>query len=352
MLSDKNIWKPILGLFRLSKYIGEIFGHAYPVVKSQIEKDDIVISHTFSFAGKVAADVKKGKQISILISPIQVRTNEQLPIILGGINPNKWLSFFKKSFYHIGDLFLLDRLAPLIINRTLIQEGRSPVKSFMDYGVSKKLSIGLWPEWYYPVYDDQKSFLRLAGFPQDIGISKKEDEELLEWISKGEKPIVATMGSGYFFNTKFVKILTEVSERLNKRFIIIVQEDTFKNSERITFRKHIDLNKVLQLCSLFIHHGGAGSCAQAITTGTASLIIHMSHDQPDNAQHIIRNTLGLSIPESKLTTKKLIEKITEVLSDAKICESVQNAREKCRGVDAIEEAVEIIEREILSKHQN
>jgi UDP-N-acetylglucosamine transferase subunit ALG13 len=349
MLADNTIWRSIRGLMRLSKYIGEIFKCAYPIVISQIEDKDIVISHTFSFAGKVAADIKKVKQISILISPIQVRTKYRSPIIFGGLNPNNWPSFFKKNFYIIGDLFFLDLLAPSIINETLIQEELPAIQSFMDYGVSKQLSVGLWADWYSPVYEDQKSFLRLAGFPQDVSISKQEDFELLEWISKGNKPIVATLGSGYFFNTQFVKIITETSYKLNKRFIVIVQEDSFKNSENIIFRKHIDLKKVLPLCSIFIHHGGAGSCAQAITIGTPSIVIYMSHDQPDNAYHVEQNKLGLSIAESKLNTKILAKKIIEILQSEEIQNSVKKAKEKCQSVDGITSAVDILETFVQSK---
>lgn len=343
ILADKRFWQPILGLFLLSKYIGQLFEISYSIIKSQINAGDIVLSHTFTFTAKVASKVKKAHHVNILLSPIQARTRFQFPVVLGHINPNIWPIFFKKYFYEVGD-FMLDKLAPSVINKIITQEGLPPAKHFMNYGVSEELCIGLWSDWYSPIYEDQKNFLKLAGFAQDVGISKQEDNELLEWISKGEKPIVATMGSGYFFNTKFVKILTEVSKNLNKRFIVIAQEDEFKNSDMIIFRKHVDLKKVLPLSDIFIYHGGIGSLTQAITNGVPSLVLPMSHDQPDNAYHIEKNRLGLSLSESKLNTKNLTKKIIEISKNIEIQNSVTEAKQKCLHIDGIVEAVNIIEK--------
>jgi rhamnosyltransferase subunit B len=199
------------------------------------------------------------------------------------------------------------------------------------------------------IHEDQNSFLRLAGFPHGVVISKEEDTELFDWISKGEKPIVVTMGSGYFFNTKLVNIVTEVSKQLNKRFIVIVQEDAFVNSDMIVFKKHINLHKVLPLCSLFIYHGGAGSIVQAITTGTPSIVVSMAYDQPDNAYHIVKNKLGLSLCEPDLSVSNLIKKIQEVLLSEEIPVSIQEAQKRCLGVDGIENAVQIIEEFVSTK---
>lgn len=342
MLSDANIWKPFKSIFASPKYVGEMFSYTYPVVNNIAVEGDVLIAHSFSFTAPIIAQLRKVSHMSLLTAPIQVRTLYQLPIIFKNTNPNIWPQFLRKRFYKVGDFFI-DLLTPKSINIFLRENNLPKISSFIDYGISKELSVGLWPDWYSKVYEDQKSFLKLAGFPQGVVISKDDDMGLLDWISKGEKPIVVTMGSGYFFNTKLVKIITEVSKKLSKRFIVIVQEDTFADSEMIIFKKHINLQKVLPLCSLFIYHGGAGSVAQAITTGVPSIVVSMAYDQPDNAYHIVRNKLGVSLCEPDLSVSVLITKIQEILLNKEIHLSIQEAQNNCINIDGIKNAAEVIE---------
>lgn len=348
VIEDKRFWQPIGGVFLISRYLGELFEKSYPIIKSQIDSGDIVLSHTFTFAGKVAAQVKGAHYINILLSPIQARTRFQLPIVLGKMNANKWPKFFSKYFYEVAD-FLLDNLVPSSINKLILKEGLPRAKSFMNYGVSTECCIALWPDWYCPVYEDQKSFLKLAGFPQDILISNQEEKDLVDWILQGEKPIIATMGSGYFFNKKFVKIVTQISKKLDKRFIVLVQEDFFKDTPNVLFRKHVNLKKILPLSEIFIYHGGVGTLAQAISNGIPGIIIPMTHDQPDNAYRVEQKKLGVFLPESKLSVKRLMKKIIEIEQNSDIFDSVQEAKQKCVGIDGITNAVKLIEEFVQTK---
>lgn len=342
LLSNENLWKPFKGLRFLSESVAEIFEKSYPIVMDNLDADDVVISHAFSFAGKVAADVKKAKQISVLISPIQARTKYDLPVVLNGINPNKWPSFIKKYFYEFGDLLILNRLTPRSIKSVLKDKKILAEKSFMDYGVSKYLSIGLWPEWYSPIYKDQKHYLELAGFPSNVVIEEIEDDELSHWISIGSAPIVVTLGSGYYFNETLVEMVKEISSETNERFIVIAQEENFEDSDSIIFRRRINLTNVLCRSKIFIHHGGAGSCAQAINSGVPSIVLPMSHDQPDNAQKIFKNNLGVFINRKNLNKKNLKNEIEKVLRSNTIKQAVIEAKLKCQNIDAIKNAAEII----------
>jgi rhamnosyltransferase subunit B len=52
----------------------------------------------------------------------------------------------------------------------------------------------------------------------------------------------------------------------------------------------------LPRCSAIVHHGGIGTTAQGLAAGVPQIVMPMAHDQPDNAERLIRLGVGRSLP--------------------------------------------------------
>ena len=47
-------------------------------------------------------------------------------------------------------------------------------------------------------------------------------------------------------------------------------------------------SSVFPLCAAVVHHGGIGTCAQALAAGVPQLTMPLAFDQPDNATRLSR----------------------------------------------------------------
>jgi UDP:flavonoid glycosyltransferase YjiC (YdhE family) len=95
--------------------------------------------------------------------------------------------------------------------------------------------------------------------------------------------------------------------------------------------------------SMAIHHGGAGTTAEALKAGIPSIIIPFFGDQFFWARKVF--DLGVSpepVPRKKLTVESLVKAINIVLEDHNIRKNAIELGTKIREENGIAHAVEII----------
>jgi rhamnosyltransferase subunit B len=358
-LSNKELWDPNLGMSVVAKYTGVIFSKTFKVLEDTLEehkrngeKVDMILSHSFSYAAKTISELYQIPHASILISPIQLKSSYRLPVFYGGKNYNFIPHIIKKMAYSLINKFILDPLFPKEINEFRRSRGLIPIKSFVFWNTEADLTIGLWPSWYSPLQKDQTKNTRLVGFAKNVEVSlgsKNQDEfEKLEfWIKSHKKPILVTMGSGYLFNEEISKTLEDISKITEERFILVGpnhDKNSTLKSDKIFEIHQIPFSKILPLCKLAIHHGGAGTLAQVINSGIPHLVIPQSHDQPDNAHVIWKNSLGEIVWKQNPNPEDIISKITSVLSSKNILENCKLAKSKTDlESDGIMKACDLIE---------
>ena len=340
MLSNPNLWKPIMSLGCIGRDTEEIFTASIDVLKSHLKDSDIIVAHTFTYASRTVAELYGIEYVSLLISPIQARNASRLPVFYGGINPNRFPDFIRKNFYKVGDWLILDRLFGTAINAKRKELGLDPISSFVHWGTSPTCAIGLWDEWYASGRIDIGQ-LHLVGFARGVQMGKS-DPELLEWMRGGLPPIVITMGSGYRFIDSWDGVIKEIVRTTGRRCIVLGPHDK-SDTDDVIYRNSVLLTEVLPLAGLCIHHGGAGMVAQTLAAGVPSVILPMAHDQPDNA-HLVRS-LGLAevVWMTTLSARKVLPAIKRVLESAQIREAATKRGEQVRASrDGIVGAADII----------
>lgn len=128
-----------------------------------------------------------------------------------------------------------------------------------------------------------------AGFFMEIGEAKLS-AELLEFLDKGDKPIVVSFSSMPLrkpesFKQKLMAALTATGNRA-----VILTGTIFKKAKGL------------------IHHGGVGTMAEALLSGAPQLIIPFSVDQPFWAHRLYAKGYALRpLREKSLETAELIE---------------------------------------------
>jgi rhamnosyltransferase subunit B len=92
-----------------------------------------------------------------------------------------------------------------------------------------------------------------------------------------------------------------------------------------------------------VHHGGIGTTAEALHAGTAQLVVPLAHDQFDNGARVEALGVGLSLPATRLTTRRLVTGLDALLDDDGLKARCRTVAENFAGDAGVEEVVRALE---------
>ncbi|UCH91026.1 MAG: glycosyltransferase, partial [Nitrospirota bacterium] len=103
------------------------------------------------------------------------------------------------------------------------------------------------------------------------------------------------------------------------------------------------LSQLLPHCAALIHHGGIGTCSQALRAGIPQLIQPYAFDQFDNGARIEQLGVGRTISKRSFRLPKIVHSLQDMGSTQEVsteCHRIQNSfKEK----DSLKESCNLIE---------
>lgn len=153
----------------------------------------------------------------------------------------------------------------------------------------------------------------ITGFPfydkgpaEPVGL----DPTLEDFLEGGAPPVVFTLGSAAVFDpgTFYEQSLTAV-RRMGLRAVLLVGKEGMSSlaqapSDRIYIGEYAPYSALFPRAELIVHQGGIGTTAQALRAGRPMLVVPYSHDQPDNAERVVRLGVARTISRSSYTWQK------------------------------------------------
>jgi rhamnosyltransferase subunit B len=210
--------------------------------------------------------------------------------------------------------------------------GLAPVRSFAEYVYGMPdLAITLFPDWFAKLQPDWPRRLERGDFLLfdslgGTGLPKA----LEEFLNDGEPPVVFTPGSGMRHGAEFFRASLSACLRLGKRGVFLtahVAQIPDALPPTIKWFEYIPFRPLLQRAAALVHHGGIGSCAEAMRAGIPQLVMPMAHDQFDNAARLEALGVGLRIARRRYSAHTVVEKLSALLRSEAI-------REQCRKIAA------------------
>lgn len=185
------------------------------------------------------------------------------------------------------------------------------------------LEVQAYSSLLVPELRDWSPIRPLTGFPRatahdharwgDAGV----DGRLEEWLAAGEPPVFFGFGSMPVRDPAAMTALVDrVCEELGVRGLIGAGWSDFgdrEDSERVRVVGSVDHAAVLPRCVVAVHHGGAGTTAEAVAAGIPSVVCAVSFDQPFWGQRLEDRGLGTWMPFAQLTGARLVEAIRPLL---------------------------------------
>ena len=209
------------------------------------------------------------------------------------------------------------------------------------------LQIGFFPEWFGMRAQDWPENLKLVGFPLPNRASSNSRAELDVFIQQQGAPLIFTSGTGVKNVAQLFSEGRKICEQLQVPGVFVGGNsgaELLQGSALCRHMAYIDFAYALPKALAIIHHGGMGTCAQAIKAGIPQLIRPLKYDQPDNAERIYKLGLGSYVMPEKFKAEQVAPMLGAMLQKAKSSKALRHYSMDVGSSSAIVDACGLIER--------
>ena len=223
--------------------------------------------------------------------------------------------------------------------------GLTPVQDWSAWLRTSRHSIGLWPEWFAP--DAVGLGMVPVGFVASTRIETGEvPDEIREKLSSCKLPVLITHGTSRPAKAQFFSASTEACSISHVEPIVITQHDELlsKDSANATiWFKHLPFATLMPSMAAVIHHGGIGTAARALASGTPQLVLPFGYDRPDNGTRIRRLGVGDCLPPSRWQPSTIADSLRQLMESPAVRERCTDFRHRMNSERSSARACDVIE---------
>lgn len=351
-IQHPNLWHPRRGMRlvmrTVSDHLSALYNKIEEVYNASNSGGTVLVGQTLAFASRIFEEKHNVPAVTLQIAPSMFRTEFEQPAILPGFTLSPFPRWGRRLLWWLIDRHFIDPFLVPGLNRLRAELGLPPVaRPFKSWMLSPQGSIGLFPEWFGPRQPDWPKSLHLTGFPLFDESGQHEPNAALEsFISEGSPPIVFTPGSANKQAPGFFQAAMDACALLNRRALLLTKYREQLPSQlpgHVQHVPYVPFSEVLPHCAALVHHGGIGTCAQALAAGVPQLIMPLGFDQPDNAMRLKRLGVGSWVAPGKFKGKRVAAALRKLLESPKVAEAARHCAQRTRSVDSLSRTCEVIE---------
>ena len=321
---------------------------------------DLLVSHTIVYAAPVVAEATGVPWLSVAIAPILFMSKYDPPVL----SPAVWL----KHLRPLGPRFW----------GPLLGLGKWTARSWSVEVRRLRRELGL-PTTADPVFEGSFSpagvlcvFSKAFGEPQPDwppnavvtgfaffdtpeGEGQGLGADLRRFLDAGTPPIIFTLGSSAVKTAgSFYEESLAAAAALGRRALLLIGEDPRNRPTEplpdwafaVDYAPH---SQVFPRGAALVHQGGVGTTGQALRSGVPMLVVPWSHDQPDNADRIVRLGVGRTLSRARYTARTAAHALGRLLGDPSYAARASEVGRLVRSEDGVATACDVIEAEIARR---
>ncbi len=330
-LSHPDVWNPLKGPAFLARWGAGMIGRQYGVLAELAQDSDAVLAGSPGvLAARLVQEKTSRPLASILLQPWMIASSSAPPVMPGGLTLPRWAPRPLGWLYWRAVDAVLASLMGGPLQRVRSDLGLAPVRRVFQWWMSPQRIIGLFPDWYGNPQPDWPPQLRMCGFPLYDGAPRGGlSAEVRTYCLEGTQPIAFTFGTGMMHGAPLFTAAVEACRRLGLRGLLLTKYREQLPTSLPPFMRHCEFAPFQELfpyCAAVVHHGGIGTTAKALATGTPQLILPLAFDQRDNAMRVKRLGAGDWLPRRRRNGASIAKTLANLMTPA--------AREKSRLVAA------------------
>jgi hypothetical protein len=216
-----------------------------------------------------------------------------------------------------------------------------------------RVLLALWsPLLRGPARDDPPG-LRICGYAFPVELDPLVPE-LEAFLDAGEPPVVVSLGtSAREVGSDVYRAAAEASAKVGRRAVLLTggSWDIPELPEGVVAVAEAPHERLMSRACAVVHHGGAGTCAQALRAGKPTLIVPFGHDQADNAYRAQALGGARVVPRRRASADRLARTLGGMLASEQVCASarrigvsVQHENGPCEAARLVESLAEATHR--------
>jgi rhamnosyltransferase subunit B len=283
---------------------------------------DLLVSHPLALTARLVAEKTAVAWASTVLQPISFVSVYDPPVMAQA----PW--FARLRFLGPG------------FHRVLFGLGRRRISRWCESWHRLRADIGLPPTGDNPFFEGQHSprlvlalFSKLLGDRQrdwpaqtiitgfalfDLDHEEKMPAELSRFIDDGPSPIVFTLGSSAVHDAgRFYEESCKAAAQLGQRAVLLIGKDDGNRPPSlppgVMAFNYAPFSQLFPRALAIVHQGGVGTTAQAMRAGRPMLVMPYAHDQPDNADRMVRLGIGRMISRRHYTARRAARELAQLL---------------------------------------
>src|SRR5215212_8768712 len=326
----------------------------YDALAEATRDADLLVTHVLSLAGPPLVEKTGIKWVSTVLAPISFFSDYDPPVF----PQMPWTYHVLKLHPAVSRALMrvarwkLDQLAaPLYKLRAELglKRGGNPM---LEGQHSPRMALALFSSAIGKPQPDWPPNTRVTGFPfydkrDRAGDAPGLEPALEEFLSKGEPPVVFTLGSSAIWAAEdFYTESVKAARDLGVRALLLIGDERNRPKslpEGAAAFDYAPYGELLPRARAVVHQGGIGTTAQGLRAGIPALVVPFSHDQFDNGSRVVRVGAGRVLPRSKYNASSAAKELSALLSEESYTTRAAEAGRQVRAEDGAAAAADAIE---------
>lgn len=350
--SHPGLWKPVRGLGIITSFALRSMPEIYRLVEEEARPDTVVVSHPLAFGARVAHDALGVPLATLHVAPAALWSVEAPPVPPTGTGSIEgWPRVAKRLCLGLADKIVDLKLGPEL-NKFRASVGLASVRNVGSrWWHSPQRVVGLFPDWYAEPQPDWPPRTALTGFPlyDERGVSGvPSDLEafLAEAVAADDPPVAFAPGSFNRQAHRFFAAAADACRRLGRRGILLTrfpEQVPGHLPSGVVHAEYAPFSALLPRVAALVHHGGIGTCAQALAAGRPQLVMPMGFDQPDNAARLARLGVASALRPKGFTGARVARELDTLLGSGGVAGRAAEVARRFGGIDPVSQTCDLIE---------
>lgn len=301
-MQDPDLWHPRRGLKTVWRYASQAVSASHDWIAEHAEADTVLVGSTLAFGARIAHDTLGLPMVSVHLAPAVLMSAQDPPRFAAWALPRGLPARWVSALWSLVEMLQLDPVLAPTINALRRRHGLAPVHHIMRrYMHAPQRVLLFYPEWFAPDPGDRPAHCRSLGFPRfDEQGLHAWPEGLGAFLAAGTAPLLFTPGSAMQHAHGFFERAVATCRALGRRGIIVTrwQQQVPPLPDSMLRLDYVPFSELLPHVALIAHHGGIGTCAQALAAGVPQLVVPNAHDQFDNGARLQRLGVGDWLPQN------------------------------------------------------
>lgn len=358
-----GLWRPTRGFSLLVRELLAGLPAALEAARPRVRPDTVLVGSTLAWHLRLLQEQLGNPGATLHLSPMCIFSGDAPPCLpgFGGLD---WLPpTAARAVLGVVERLFLEPLVAPGLNRVRARLGLPPVRRVMSGWLhSPDLVIAAWPAWFAPPQPDWPPQGVTTGFPffsQAPALATTASDAapghpgppvapdpLEQFLAAGPPPVGITPGSAMAHGRDFFAKAVAACQALGLRAVLVTPyADQLPNPlpPDCLHLPYVPFERLVPRLAALVHHGGIGTCAQALAAGVPQLVCAFAHDQFDNAHRLQRLGVGLRVGRHAWTGR-WTEALAVAVGSAEVAERCARAAVAMRDArDAADDIAQQLE---------